>query len=127
MVTITLMGDLQTTEGERALGCEVEDSITVKQLIRKQGKPLREIFQLLKQKKVMVTVNKRIASEATKVYDGDAVHIVAHDGLGRSGLTPVLRDVLRNGKFTRKSRARNLTLLSRHCFALKIGERRPGR
>jgi molybdopterin converting factor small subunit len=68
----------------------VEDSITVKQLIRKQGKPLREIFQLLKQKRVMVTVNKRIASEATKIYDGDTVHIVAHDGMGRSGLTPAM-------------------------------------
>lgn len=90
MVTITLMGDLQTTEGERALGCEVEDSITVKQLIRKQGKPLREIFQLLKLKKVMVTVNKRIASESTEIYDGDVVHIVAHDGLGQSGLTPAM-------------------------------------
>ena len=90
MVTITLMGDLQTTEGERALGCEIQESITIKQLIRKQGKPLREIFQLFKEKKVMVTVNKRIASEATKVYDGDAVHIVAHDGMGRSGLTPAM-------------------------------------
>ncbi len=90
MVTITLMGDLQTAEGERALGCEVEDSMTVKQLIRKQGKPLREIFQLFKEKKVMVTVNKRIASEATKVYDGDEVSIVAHDGMGRSGLTPAM-------------------------------------
>ncbi len=90
MVIITLMGDLQTPEGERALECQVEDSITIKQLIRKQGKPLREIFQLLKQKKVMVTVNKRIASEATKVYDGDGVNIVAHDGMGRSGLTPAI-------------------------------------
>ncbi len=90
MVTITLMGDLQTNDGERALGCEVPDSITVKQLIRKQGKPLREIFQLLKEKKVMVTVNKRIASEDTKIYDGDAVHIVAHNGMGQSGLTPSL-------------------------------------
>jgi len=90
MVIITLMGDLQTPEGERALECQVEDSITIKQLIRKQGKPLREIFQLLKQKKVMVTVNKRIASEATKVYDGDEVNIVAHDGMGRSGLTPAI-------------------------------------
>ncbi len=90
MVTITLMGDLQTPEGERTLECQVEDSITIKQLIRKQGKPLREIFQLLKQKKVMVTVNKRIASEATKVYDGDEVNIVAHDGMGRSGLTPAM-------------------------------------
>jgi molybdopterin converting factor small subunit len=90
MVTITLMGDLQTPEGERALECQVDDSITLKQLIRKQGKPLREIFQLLKQKKVMVTVNKRIASEATNVYDGDEVSIVAHDGMGRSGLTPAI-------------------------------------
>lgn len=87
MVTITLMGDLQTVDGERSLGCEIADSVTVKQLIRKQGKPLREIFQLLKEKKVMVTVNKRIASEETKVYDGDAVYIVAHDGMGQSGLT----------------------------------------
>jgi len=90
MVTITLMGDLQTSDGERALGCEISESITIKQLIRRQGKPLREIFQLFKEKKVMVTVNKRIANEATKVYDGDEVNIVAHDGLGRSGLTPAM-------------------------------------
>jgi molybdopterin converting factor small subunit len=90
MVTITLMGGLQTIDGERALGCEITDSITVKQLIRRQGKPLREIFQLLKEKKVMVTINKRIAGEDTKVYDGDAVDIVAHDGMGQSGLTPSL-------------------------------------
>ena len=38
----------------------------------------------------MVTVNKRIASESTEIYDGDVVHIVAHDGLGRSGLTPAM-------------------------------------
>jgi molybdopterin converting factor small subunit len=90
MVTITLMGDLQTSDGERALGCEISESITIKQLIRRQGKPLREIFQLFKEKKVMVTVNKRIANEATKVYDGDEVNIVAHDGMGRSGLTPAM-------------------------------------
>lgn len=90
MVTITLMGDLQTPDGERALECKVDDSITLKQLIRKQGKPLREIFQLLKQKRVMVTVNRRIASETTNIYDGDEVSIVAHDGMGRSGLTPAM-------------------------------------
>ncbi len=84
------MGDLQTSDGERALGCEISESITIKQLIRRQGKPLREIFQLFKEKKVMVTVNKRIANEATKVYDGDEVNIVAHDGMGRSGLTPAM-------------------------------------
>ena len=36
----------------------------------------------------MVTVNKRIASEDTRVHDGDLVNLVAHDGMGQSGLTP---------------------------------------
>ena len=90
MVTITLMGQLQTEDGERTLGCELTDPISVKQLIRNQGKPLREVFQLLKEKKVMVTVNKRIASEDTQVHDGDTVNLVAHDGMGQSGLTPSL-------------------------------------
>ena len=36
----------------------------------------------------MVTVNKRIASEDTRVQDGDLVNLVAHDGMGQSGLTP---------------------------------------
>ena len=90
MVTINLMGDLQTTEGERTLGCEISNPLSVKQLIKNQGKPLREVFQLVKEKKVMVTVNKRIASEDTTINDGDMVNLVAHDGMGRSGLTPSL-------------------------------------
>ena len=90
MVTISLMGELQTAEGERTLGCEITEPIPVKQLIKNQGKSLREVFQLLKEKKLMVTVNKRIASEDTRVHDGDMVNLVAHDGMGRSGLTPSL-------------------------------------
>ena len=90
MVTISLMGELQAADGERTLGCEITDSLSVKQLIKNQGKPLREVFQLLKEKKLMVTVNKRIASEDTNVHDGDLVNLVAHDGMGRSGLTPSL-------------------------------------
>ncbi len=90
MITIALMGELQTTDGERTIGCEATDPISVKQLIRNQGKPLRDVFQLLKEKKLMVTVNKRIASEDTKVNEGDIVNLVAHNGMGRSGLTPSL-------------------------------------
>ncbi|WP_447970188.1 MoaD/ThiS family protein [Nitrospira sp. M1] len=90
MVTIALMGELQTTEGERTIGCEIAEPTSVKQLIRNQGKPLRDVFQLLKEKKLMVTVNRRIASEDTKVNEGDFVNLVAHDGMGRSGLTPSL-------------------------------------
>ena len=88
MVTITLMGQLHTADGERDLACEVPEPITVKELIRRQGESLRDVFQLMKEKKVMVTVNKRIASEDTRVHDGDAIKIVAHDGMGGTGLAP---------------------------------------
>jgi molybdopterin converting factor small subunit len=62
--------------------------LTVRQLIQRQGEPLRPVLDLMKQKKLLVTVNKRIASEDTVVQDGDAVKLVAHDGMGGSGLAP---------------------------------------
>jgi hypothetical protein len=37
---------------------------------------------------VLVTINKRIASEDSLVQDGDAVRFVGHDGAGGSGLAP---------------------------------------
>jgi molybdopterin converting factor small subunit len=88
MVTIVLMGQLQTTDGERDFACEVTGSPTVKQLIQRQGEALRPVLDLMQQKKLLVTVNKRIASEDTKVQDGDAIKLVAHDGMGGSGLGP---------------------------------------
>ena len=90
MVTIVLMGQLQTADGERDLACEVPEPITVRKLIQRQGETLREVQQLLKEKKLMVTVNKRIASEDTTVHDGDAIKLVAHDGMGGTGLAPTL-------------------------------------
>jgi molybdopterin converting factor small subunit len=44
----------------------------------------------MREKKLMVTVNKRIASEDTRVQDGDTIKLVAHDGMGGSGLAPTL-------------------------------------
>lgn len=90
MVTIALMGQLQTADGERDLACEVTEPITVHKLIQRQGEALREVQQLLKEKKLMVTVNKRIASEDTTVHDGDAIKLVAHDGMGGTGLAPTV-------------------------------------
>lgn len=90
MVTITLMGQLQAADGERDLACEVTDPVTVRQLIQRQGRNLRDILQLMKEKKVLVTVNKRIASMDTIVHDGDAIKLVGHDGTGGSGLGPSL-------------------------------------
>lgn len=90
MVTITLMGQLQTADGERTLACEITDPVPVKRLIQLQGQTLREVFQFMKEKKVMITINKRIASEDSPVQDDDTINLVAHDGMGRSGLTPSL-------------------------------------
>ncbi len=86
MVTITLMGALETDDGERSLACELEDPLSVKQLIKRQGRTLRQVTRLLRENKVMVTVNQRVASEDTHIHDGDEICLVAHDGMGTKGL-----------------------------------------
>ncbi len=86
MVTITLMGNLEASDGERNLSCELEDPLSVKQLIKQQGRKLRQVTRLLREHKVMVTVNRRVASEDTHVHDGDEISLVAHDGMGTKGL-----------------------------------------
>jgi hypothetical protein len=88
MVTITLMGQLQTADGERDLACELPASMSVRQVIQRQGHNLRHLLQLLREKKILVTINKRIASEDSLVQDGDALRFVGHDGAGGSGLGP---------------------------------------
>ncbi|WP_455378601.1 MoaD/ThiS family protein [Petrachloros mirabilis] len=88
MVTITLMGQLQTADGERDLACEISSPVSVRQLIQQQGVQLRHLLQLIREKKVLVTINKKIASDDTVVHDGDAVRLVGHDGFGGSGLGP---------------------------------------
>ncbi len=67
MVTITLMGQLQTADGERDFACEVPEPISVRKLVHRQGAALREVLQLMKETKVRVTVNKNIAREDTLV------------------------------------------------------------
>jgi molybdopterin converting factor small subunit len=88
MVTITLMGQLQTADGERDFACKITEPLTVRQLIQRQGDTLRDVLRLMREKKVLVTINKRIASEDSRVHDGDAIKLVAHDGMGGTGLAP---------------------------------------
>lgn len=89
MVTITLMGQLQTDDGERDLACEVTEPVTVRQLIQRQRRLRQHVGQLMKEKKLMITINKRIAGEDSLVHDGDALKLVAHDGMGGTGLAPM--------------------------------------
>ncbi len=88
MVTIVLTGQLQTVDGECDLACEIDGSMSVRQLIQRQGIQLRHLLQLLREKKVLVTINKKIASEDSLVQDGDAIRLIGHDGMGGSGLAP---------------------------------------
>lgn len=88
MVTINLTGQIQTIEGERDFACNVETPISVRQLIRKQGAHLRHLLPLLREKKILVTINKKIASEDSLVHDGDAICLIGHNGMGGSGLGP---------------------------------------
>lgn len=90
MVTIVLTGQLQTADGERDVACEITSPLTVRQLIQRQGIQLRHLLQLLREKKILVTINKKIASEDSLVQDGDAIRLVGHDGMGGSGLGPSL-------------------------------------
>jgi len=88
MVTITLTGQLQTADGEREFARDITGPISVRQLIQKEGIRLRHLLQLLREKKVLVTINRKIAGEDSLVRDGDAVRLVGHDGMGGSGLGP---------------------------------------
>jgi hypothetical protein len=83
-----LTGQLQTADGERDLACELASPQSVRQLIQRQGFQLRHLLQLIREKKVLVTINKKIASEDSMVQDGDAIRLVGHDGMGGSGLGP---------------------------------------
>ena len=88
MITISLMGQLQTADGERDLACEVSSPMSVRKVIQRQGIQLRHLLQLIREKKVLVTINKKIASEDSLVQDGDAIRLVGHDGMGGTGLGP---------------------------------------
>ncbi len=88
MVTIVLTGQLQTADGECDVACEIDESMSVRQLIQRQGIQLRHLLLLLREKKVLVTINKKIASEDSLVQDGDAIRLIGHDGMGGSGLAP---------------------------------------
>jgi len=89
MITIILMGQLQTDDEERDLACDITEPVTVRQLIQRQTRLRQHVWQLMKEKKLMVTINKRIASEDSLVHDGDAIKLVAHDGMGGTGLSPM--------------------------------------
>jgi molybdopterin converting factor small subunit len=88
MITISLMGQLQTADGERDLACQIPAPMSVRQVIQRQGAQLRHLLQLIRAKQVLVTINKKIASEDSLVQDGDAIRLVGHDGMGGTGLGP---------------------------------------
>src|ERR1043165_8675873 len=60
MITISLMGQLQTADGERDLACDVPSPMSVRQVIQRQGIQLRHLLQLIREKKVLVTLIRKL-------------------------------------------------------------------
>ena len=89
MITISLMGQLQAADGERDLACEVPSPMSVRQVIQRQGIQLRHLLQLIREKKVLVTINKKIASEDSLVQDGDAIQAGGARRHGRNRVRPL--------------------------------------
>src|SRR4029077_20478397 len=94
MITISLMGQLQTADGERDFACHMPSPMSVRQVIQRQGSQLRHLLQLIRAKQVLVTINKKIASEDSLVQDGDAIRLVGHDGMSGTGLGPSMSTCL---------------------------------
>ena len=88
MITICFMGQLQTAVGDRVVACHIPSPMSFLQVIQRQGTQLRHILHLSRAKQVLVSINKKIASEDSVFQDGDAIRLVGHDGMGGTGLGP---------------------------------------
>ena len=87
MITITLMGQLQTTEGERDLACELLAPVTVRQVIQRQGRGLRHA-PTLTGKKVWIPSTNVLPAKIRSSRMGMRCVLLGHGGAGGSGLAP---------------------------------------
>ena len=79
MVTLRLLGNLTTANGERVLEWELKEPTTLKQLLLEHQEEIPDVIRLWKDTECMFTVGVRIASEATVVKDGDLVKVTPHN------------------------------------------------
>jgi len=79
MVTVRLLGNLASADGERVLEWELKEPITLKQLLLDHKDQVPEVIRIWQEEECMFTVGIRIAAETTLVKDGDLVKVTPHN------------------------------------------------
>jgi molybdopterin converting factor small subunit len=79
MVTVRLLGNLTSVEGERVLEWELAKPIPLKQLLLDHKDEIPDVIRLWQETECMFTVGMRIAAEVTVVKDGDIVKVTPHN------------------------------------------------
>jgi len=79
MITLRLLGNLNTFSGERALAWELKAPTTLKQLLLDHKEDIPDVIRLWQENECMFTVGTRIAAEVTVVKDGDVVKVTPHN------------------------------------------------
>ncbi len=79
MVTVRLLGNLTSADGERILEWELKEPITLKQLFLDHKDRLPEVIRIWQEKECMFTVGIRIAAETTVIKDGDIIKVTPHN------------------------------------------------
>ena len=86
MVTVLVYGlTLCDAVGETEFELEVLEPITVRKLIESNQARMGPLLQFLRNREVMITVNKKVSTDDTVVKDGDTVKLshqsrVSYDG-----------------------------------------------
>jgi molybdopterin converting factor small subunit len=79
MVTVRLMGNLTSVNGERVLEWELTEPTSLRQLLLAHQEEIPDVIRLWKATECMFTVGVRIAAESTVVKDGDIVKVTPHN------------------------------------------------
>lgn len=79
MVTVRLLGNLTSADGERVLEWELKEPVTLKQLLLDHTDQIPEVIRIWQETECMFTVGIRIAAETTLVKDGDTVKVTPHN------------------------------------------------
>jgi molybdopterin converting factor small subunit len=89
MVTVRLLGNLTTADGERVLEWELKEPTTLKQLLLDHKGEVPEVIKLWQETECMFTVGTRIAAEVTVIKDGDVVKVTPHNSQLNSADFPI--------------------------------------
>ncbi|HEU4685084.1 MAG TPA: MoaD/ThiS family protein [Nitrospira sp.] len=76
MVKVVILGlTLRNAVGEQELDVAIGTATTVKKLIEANSKQLGPLLDFMRNREVLITVNKKVSTEDSPVKDGDTVKL----------------------------------------------------